>query len=723
MQRILLVYLTFLIGTLFLFSQKNNTVESIYDGTFRTKGMEQLESLKKSNHYTVLNTNRNNQSSQIDLFDFATLKKVKTLFDSSQHPEISVVNSYQFSEDETKLLIATNSASIYRRSFLAHFFVFDLNTQKLTKVSNDKIQEPTFSPNGQKVAYVYQNNLFVIDLASMKVDTITTNGQKNKLIHGITDWVYEEEFGFVRAFEWSANSEYVAFLSFDETEVPEFSMDVYGTDLYPTQEVFKYPKAGEKNAQVSLNIYQLQSKKTQLVDFSDKTDFYIARLQSTKEPQHFVVQVLNRHQNKLELTKIEAAAAQKQILLTETDDAYVDVHDHLTFLDNHQFIWSSEKDGYLHFYLHDKNGKQIRQITKGAWEVTSYYGYDDKTKQIFYQSTEPDSKERGLYAININGKNKRRLSEKSGTNSAKFSPDFKSFILTHTNLETPNNYSLVETKSGKTLQLILDNTEFLEKLKPYQLPTKTFLTLKNALGNELNAYIIKPTDFNEQKTYPLLMFQYSGPGSQQVADRWHATNDYWHMMLAQQGYLVVCVDGRGTGYKGRDFKKTTQLQLGKYEVEDQIFAAKYFGNLPYVDANRIGIWGWSYGGFMSSNCLLQGADVFKMAIAVAPVTNWRFYDTIYTERYMKTPQENPRGYDDNSPINHLNNLQGKYLIIHGTADDNVHVQNAMRMIRALQLNGKDFDQAIYPDTNHGIYGGKIRIQLYQKMTDYILKNL
>lgn len=718
----IIVFLVLLIGFHAL-SQRNLTVESIYSGAFRTQNMEQLQSLKKSNQYTVLNTNRDQQTSQIDLYDFASLQKIKTIFDSKNHNEINTINSYQFSDDDSKLLIAFDSEPIYRHSYVAYFFVFDTQKNELKKVADYKIQEPTFSPDGQKIAYGYQNNLYYLDLNTNQLTTITTTGKKNSIIHGITDWVYEEEFGFVRAFEWSANSDYLSFITFDETNVPEFSMDVYGTGLYPTQEVFKYPKAGEDNAIVSLNIFDVKNNKVNTVDFSDKNDFYIARLKTTQEPHHFVVQILNRHQNKLELIKIDASNLQKNLLLVETDDAYVYANDDLTFLNNNHFIWSSEKDGYKHLYLYDNNGKQLRQITKGNWEVVNYYGYDEKTKQIYYQSTEPDSKERGVFAINLNGKNKRALTDKKGTNSAKFSPNFEFFILTNSNINTAPNYNLVETKTAKIVKEILNNDQLEQKIKNYALPQKTFLEIKNNNGDHLNAYIIKPVDFDEQKVYPLLMFQYSGPGSQQVADRWHGTNDYWHMMLAQKGYLVVCVDGRGTGYKGRDFKKVTQLQLGKYEVEDQIFAAKYFGNLPYVDADRIGIWGWSYGGFMSSNCLLQGNDVFKMAIAVAPVTNWKFYDTIYTERYMKTPQENPSGYDDNSPITHADKLKGKYFIIHGSADDNVHVQNAMRMIKALQLKGKDFDQAIYPDTNHGIYGGMIRVQLYNKMTDYIFGGL
>lgn len=718
----LLIWSIFGLWSALLLAQKNISVEEIYNGTFRTKNMEQLNSMKNTNQYTVLQSDRKSRSSKIVLFDFATLKEVKTLVDTKNFSELRGIDAYTFNHTETAVLIANNTESIYRHSSVADYFYIDLATQKIEKIAPYKIQEPTFSPDGTKIAYAYQNNLYWYDLKTKQTTAITTNGKKKHLIHGITDWVYEEEFGYVRAFQWSNNSQHLAYISFDESEVPEFSMDVYGTELYPTQEVFKYPKAGEKNAVVSLHLFTLTNQQTKNIPLTNESDHYIARLQATNQPEQWVMQVLTRHQTQLNLVAVEANGSTK-ILHTETDKAYVDVHDYLTFLPDHSFIWASEKDGWMHFYLHDANGKQIRQITKGNWEVTDYYGYDSKSKTIFYQSVERGSTKRHVYVIGLDGKKKSLLTPKTGNNKAKFSPNFSHFIWTHSSATEPISFALVDTKSGKLIQTIVENSDLTQKLQAYQLPVKEFISINNALGQPLNAYIFKPKDFNPNKKYPLLLFQYSGPGSQQVNDQWLNSNDYWHLMLTQKGYIVACVDGRGTGYLGRDFKKVTQLQLGKYEVEDQIFAAKYFGNQPYVDASRIGIWGWSYGGFMSSNCLLQGNDVFKMAIAVAPVTNWRFYDTIYTERYMQTPQENASGYDDNSPINHIQKLKGKYLIIHGTADDNVHVQNAMRMIRALQLAGKDFDQAIYPDTNHGIYGGKIRIQLYQKMTDYILTNL
>ena len=500
-------------------------------------------------------------------------------------------------------------------------------------------------------------------------------------------------------------------------------MDVYGNALYPSQYEFKYPKAGEKNATVSLHIFDVKSGSAKEIKLGNYNDFYIPRIKWTNDANVLSAQVLNRHQNNLDLIFVDAAAGTAKVILNEKDNAYVDITDNLTFLKDNSFIWTSEKDGYNHIYHYAKSGKLINQVTKGNWEVTNYYGFDDKTGNIFYQSVENGSIDRDIYRIGLNGKNKVRLTGKTGTSNATFSPNFDYFINAYSSASEPTSYALLSTKDGKQVKSILDNEALKTKLAAYNLPSKEFFVLTTEKGHQLNAWMIKPKDFDPNKKYPVFMYQYSGPGSQQVNNDWNGTDDYWFMMLSQQGYIVACVDGRGTGFKGAAFKKVTYKELGKFEVEDQIDAAKVIGKYPYVDASRIGIFGWSYGGFMSSNCILKGADVFKMAIAVAPVTNWRFYDSVYTERYMQTPQENASGYDDNSPINHVSKLKGSYLLIHGTADDNVHVQNTMRMIEALVQANKQFDWAIYPDKNHGIYGGKTRLQLYTKMTNFIKEKL
>ena len=642
--------------------------------------------------------------------------------DTKSYKELQGIDSYIFNADETRILIANNTNRIYRHSFTADFFLYNIATKELTKVL-EQVQEPTFSPDGSKIGFAKSNDLFIYDIASKVTTQVTIDGKKNAIINGITDWVYEEEFAFVRAFDWSADSKKLAFIRFDESQVPEFSMNIFKKELYPSVEIFKYPKAGEKNALVSLHIYDLNSKSKKDINLGNYNDFYIARMKWTNDANVLCAQVLNRHQDNLDLIFVDGTTGTSKVVLNEKDKAYVDVTDNLTFLKDNSFIWTSEKDGFNHVYLYDKMGKLKNQVTKGKWEVTSYYGFDEKTKTIFYQSVENGSINRDVFRIGLDGKKKVKLSQSVGTNAATFSPNFQFFINTFSSTTQPTNYSLNNAKDGKQVQSIVSNEPLAEKLKKYDLPSKEFFVLTTEKGNQLNAWMIKPKDFDANKKYPVFMYQYSGPGDQKVSNKWNTNDDYWFMMLTQQGYIVACVDGRGTGFKGADFKKCTQGQLGKLEVEDQIDAAKVIGNYNYVDKTRIGIFGWSYGGFMASNCILKGADVFKMAIAVAPVTNWRFYDSIYTERYLQTPQENASGYDDNSPINHVSKLKGNFLLIHGTADDNVHVQNSMQMIEALVQANKQFDWAIYPDKNHGIFGGKTRIQLYNKMTNFIKEKL
>lgn len=705
-------------------AQQNLTLQEIWGGAFRAQGMDELQAMKNTNQYTVLNYDRRSSSATIDLYDFATLEKVSTLLDSKNHKELANgFDSYTFSADEKKMLIATGSEQIFRHSFTADYYIYDMAAKSLTKLTAYKVQEPTFSVDGSKVAYALENNLYVYDIATKKVDQVTTDGRKNAIINGITDWVYEEEFSFVKAYDWNASGDKIAYIRFDESQVPEFSMDMFGKSLYPTQYVFKYPKAGEKNAVVSLHIYDVKAGTSKEIKLGNYNDFYIPRIKWTNDAQTLSVQVLNRHQNNLDLIFVNGATGAAKVVLNEKDKAYVDITDNLTFLNDNSFIWTSEKDGYNHIYHYSNAGKLINQITKGNWEVTNYYGFDKKSGNIFYQSVENGSINRDVYRISLNGKNKVRLTPKTGTNSATFSPNFDYFINSFSSAQEPASYALHNSKDGKQVKSIVNNDALKAKLEKYNLPVKEFTVITTEKGHQLNAWMIKPKNFDPNKKYPLFMYQYSGPGSQQVNNDWNGYDDYWFMMLAQQGYIVACVDGRGTGFKGAAFKKVTYKELGKYEVEDQIDAAKFFGKYSYIDASRIGIFGWSYGGFMSSNCILKGNDVFKMAIAVAPVTNWRFYDSVYTERFMQLPQENASGYDDNSPINHVSKLKGSYLLIHGSADDNVHVQNSMRMIEALVQANKQFDWAIYPDKNHGIYGGPTRLQLYTKMTNFIKEKL
>ena len=700
--------------------EKQVTLEEIWGGEFRGEYMDALHSMKDGEHYSVLDFDRKTRSTSVNKYSYKTLEKTASLVDSKDINDIAYFTDYTFSSDETKLLLATNVTSIFRHSSVGKYFIYDTKTKTTTLLTENKIQEPTFSPDGTKVAYVFENNIYYKNLSSGKETQVTTDGKKNEVINGVTDWVYEEEFAFVRAFEWNSTGTKIAYIRFNEKDVPEFSMDVYGSKLYQTQTVFKYPKAGENNAEVSLLMYDVASNKKSEIGLPDF--YYIPRIKWTNDANTLSVQLLNRHQNNLNLVFVNATDLSTKTVLTDTDKAYVDVTDNLTFLNDNSFIWTSEKDGYNHIYHYSKKGKLINQVTKGNWEVTNYYGFNEKKGIAYYQSVENGSINRDVYAININGKGKKRLSSKTGTNNATFSKSFAYYINTFSNSSTPNEFTLNNAKTGKVLKNIKDNKTLQTKVAGYAFAPKEFSTI-NINGNDLNMWMIKPVNFDASKKYPVFMYQYSGPGSQQVANKWNSANDYWFQMLAQQGYITVCIDGRGTGFKGRDFKKITQKELGKYEVEDQIAAAKKLGDRTYIDSERIGIFGWSYGGFMSSNCLFQGADTFKMAIAVAPVTSWRFYDTVYTERYMQTPQENASGYDNNSPMSHVDKLKGKFLLIHGSSDDNVHVQNTMRMVEALIQADKQFDWMIYPDKNHGIYGGNTRLHLYKKMTNFIKENL
>ncbi len=717
MRKTFLNVIAFIALSLPLTAQQSITVEDIYTGAFRTEGLQSLNSLNNGTEYLVLNYNRD-RTQTLDRYNYLTGEKTGTMLSSNDLK--MPIQDYVLSKNEEQIMIITERTPIFRRSSYDMVHVYDFKTKKLTAVANHAVRSPQLSPDGTMVGYVYENNIYIKNLITGDTAQVTSDGVMNALINGVTDWVYEEELSLVDAFAWSPDSKTIAFMSFDESDVPEFSMDIFNKGLYPTQDVFKYPKAGEKNAVVGLHAYDLLSRKRTPINLNRNEEFYIARIAYAPNG-NLTAQVLNRHQNVLDFYIIDKVG-NARIAFTEKDNAYVDVTDDLTFLDDSSFLWSSEKSNYRHMYLYDAAGKEKRQITTGNWDVTAYYGYDPKGKTIYYQSTENGSINRSVYTIGINGKGKKELTTAVGTNSASFSKNFTYFINTFSSATQPPVYTLHSAKDGKKLREVKNNNTLKQKLGNYQLAPKEFSTI-NINGNDLNLWMMKPANFDPANKYPVFMFQYSGPGSQQVANSWYGANDYWHSMLANKGYIIVCVDGRGTGYKGADFKKVTQKELGKYEVEDQIAVAKKLGTMDYVDASRIGIWGWSYGGFMSSNCILQGNDTFSTAIAVAPVTSWRFYDTIYTERFMTTPQENAGGYDNNSPISHVSKLKGKYLLVHGSADDNVHVQNTMLMVEALTQANKQFEWAIYPDKNHGIYGGNTRIHLYNKMTDFILNNL
>ncbi len=716
--------LSFLIIAIFaspIFSQTQNTLslEDVWlKYTFYPSTISGIRSMNSGVSYSTLEGNK------IVQYSYKTGNIEATIFDLTlveHNNKALTIDDYEFSADESKILLTSDIEEIYRHSFKAYFYVYDLKTKKLTQIYNDKIQLASFSPLADKIAFVYKNNIYYQNIADKGVTQITTDGEWNKIINGAPDWVYEEEFSFSKAFEWSPNGKNIAFIRFDETNVKEFDMDYY-TELYPKEYKFKYPKAGETNSIVELQIYNLETKKITKVDVGQKTDQYISRIKWTQNPNILSFIRLNRLQNKFELLFADIETGNSKPVYTETDNRYIELYDDLTFLeDGKHFIISSEKDGYKHLYLYDVNGNLINQITKGNFDIDKFLGYNAKDDLVYFTSSETSPLERQLYSIKKDGTNKIQLTTKKGTHEIDFSKNFAYFIDFYTNANTPYFITLNSAK-GKEIRILENNSKIVDLMKKYNFVNKEFFNFNTSENVNLNGWMIKPPNFDTSKKYPVYMYLYGGPGSQEVTDSW-SYDAVWHQLLAQKGYLVVCVDNRGTGARGAEFKKITYGQLGKYETLDQIEAAKYIGNLPYADANRINIQGWSYGGYMSTLCLEKGANIFKTAIAVAPVTNWRFYDSIYTERYMGLPKDNASGYDDNSPINHTNKIKGNLLLMHGLTDDNVHFQNSAELISKLIKSDIQFDLMVYPNKNHGIYGGNTRYYLFTKVLNFLDENL
>ncbi|OCA78221.1 peptidase S9 [Chryseobacterium contaminans] len=692
-------------------SAQEITLDKIYSGYYRGKGIAGITSMKNGENYLVI------EPSGIAKYSYKTSQKEGNIVDGS-------FESYVFSDDESKILLLKESQPIYRHSFLGKFDVKDLKSGKVISLNEGKpVQEPTFSPDATKVAFIADNNLYYQDLASGKITQITTDGKKNAILNGLADWVYEEEFGHAKQYEWTKNSDAIVFVKSDESQVPEIYIPIYGKNLYPAEMRYKYPKAGEKNSVVSAQLYRLDTDKVTALNLGSFKNYYIQNVFQTAKSDEMVLITSERIQNASDVLKVNTKTGAVQKLFTETDDKWIETDSPtIEFLDDDSFLWASERDGNRHLYWYDKDGKLKKQVTKGNWEVTDYYGFNPKSKEIYIQTTEKGSINKVVSKVNIENGKSQLISNAEGNNAANFSKNYNYFIETSSTAAKPHTYVLKDG-NGKTVKELQNNNDQLQKLKADNFVEKEFITIPNAVGDQMNAWIMKPKNFDPNKKYPLFMFQYSGPGSQQVANSWDNGNAIWFNHLVQKGYIVACVDGRGTGYKGAKYKKVTYMNLGKYEIEDQITAAKWFGNQSYIDKSRIGMFGWSFGGYMTSLAMTKGADVFKMGIAVAPVTNWRYYDSVYTERFMRTPQENPDGYDKNSPTEYAKLLNGKFLLIHGTADDNVHFQNSMELSEALIQNKKQFDFMAYPDKNHGIYGGQTRPQLYQKMTDFILNNL
>lgn len=718
-----------------LFGQKNTVPterwsnEKIwYSSTFRSEGVYGIRSMADGVHYTSLESTPGGNA--VVKFAYRTGQAVDTLAKSEVvfGEAGGRISGYQFSADEAQLLIRSATEPIYRHSYAAAYHIYRIGSVEAGRPllsEGTKVRLATFSPAGDQVAYVRDNNLWVVNLDELDRHVqLTEDGKWNHIINGASDWVYEEEFGKDRGFYWSPDGRYIAFYRFDESAVREFSMPMYGS-LYPEPYTFKYPKAGEINSEVSIHSVEVSTGRKTVLARVDG-DNYIPRIHWMGDTDDLMVMRMNRHQNKMELLRFDLGALDKraqpveEVLFVEEAKTHVPVQDNFTFMADGSFLMTSMMDGYNHLY-HVQGPEDWKQLTSGAWDITAVQGFDAKRKVVYFASSIKGATQEHLGKVDLKGR-MTLLDETAGTHGVQWSKTFDYAIHDHSDADTPPVYVLRDRK-WKQIRLLRDNAALKETLTDYAVSPREFFTFTDDAGEALNCWMMKPTDFDPNKQYPVYVAIYGGPGVNTVNDSWGGTTYYWHNLLCQEGYIVVSCDPRGTPKRGRDFEHSTYLQLGKLETEDFIDLAEHLSAKDFIDGDRIGIQGWSYGGYMTLLAMTKGADHFAAGISVAPVSNWRFYDSIYTERFMRTPQENADGYDDNSPINHAEKLQGPLLLVHGSADDNVHFQNAMEMVDALVLAGKDFDFFAYPNRNHGIYGGNTRLHLFSMMLDFVKENL
>ncbi len=711
--------------TFSLYSQKKNIIlDDIWTNyKFHPVGIDELRSTSDGERYTTLAASDGGQA--VFSYNYATGKHADTLVTSAQLEKagnrITIVD-YQLGNGEKNILLSTALEHVYRHSSIARYFVWNRDKKTITPIMEyDKVLYATFSPDGNSVAFIFKGNLYIRNLLDNKLTQITNDGSDD-IFNGVSDWVYEEEFVVTQAYFWSPDSKSIAFYRFDDSKVPVYSMNEYHDSLYPSVNSFRYPKAGTPNPKVAIKIYNIPSAAT--VNIIPPGSFeYVPRIKWTESSSQLSVQFMNRHQDSLVFVLADASTGKASPIFTETSKTYIDINDALTFINNNkEFIWQSDNDGYNHLYRYSITGTLISQITKGKWDVTDFKGIDEKTHTLYYLSSETSPIDRDLDCIKMDGTGKKKLSTMTGYNNAEFSSNYHYYINTFSNAETPDIITL-HNSDGKQLRVLEDNDALKKSLAEYNLGRKKFFSFTTTQGINLNGWMITPPDFDSSKKYPVLMYVYGGPGINTVNNSWDGLNGMWYQMLAEKGYIVASIDNRGTGARGSEFQKCTYLHLGKLETEDQIEGAKYFKTRSYVDATRVGIWGWSYGGYMAANCITKGADYFKACISVAPVTDWRFYDSIYTERYMRTPDENPDGYKDGSPINFADEMKGHYMLVAGTGDDNVHFQNTVEFAHALEKAGKPFNLMIFPDKNHGISGGNTRHYLFTQLTDFITNNL
>lgn len=709
-------------------------LKKIVEGEYRPEGIRGITPMADGEHYTQMDA----EGTQIVKYSFKTGEKEGVLFDvtTARDCKFKKFDGYQMSPDETKILIQTETAPIYRHSYTAVHYLFDVKNNKLVPLSEEGPQQvPLFSPDGNQIAFVRDNNIFLIKLLYNNSESqITHDGKFGEILNGIPDWVNEEEFGYNRAFDFSADSKMIAYVRFDEKEVPMFSFMLYEGQFpalkqyarYPGTYSYKYPEAGMPNSKVTVHTFDIKSKVTRQMDLPIDADGYIPRIRFTKDPDKLAIMTLNRLQNRFDMFFANPRSTVCKLVLRDESPYYINesAYDNIVFYpDNFSFI--SEKTGYNQLYWYSMGGNLVKQVTQGEYVVSKFLGWEASTNTFYYESNEESPLKKAVYKTDGKGK-KTKLSEKSGTNNAIFSSNLKYFINTYSSIQSPP-YITLNNNNGKTLKVLVSNNKLKQKLSGLELPEKEFFTFKTSQGIELNGWMIKPLHFDASRKYPVLMYQYSGPGSQEVLDKWGIGGDRmgigWETYMASKGYLVVCVDGRGTGGRGAEFEKCTYLNLGIKESTDQVETAQYIGSQPYADKDRIAIWGWSYGGYNTIMSMSEGSNIFKAGIAVAAVTDWKYYDSIYAERFMRTPKENPEGYKNASAFTRSGKLHGKLLLVHGTADDNVHYQNCTEYSEQLVQIGKQFDMQIYTNRNHGIYGGNTRLHLFTRLSDFIFNNL
>ena len=732
MKRITTLLLAAMV-TLPILADGNLSLRNVMDGTFYPERYYSIVPMSDGEHFARMSNDRK----MVLRCSFKSGEVVDTLFNAATARgfDKNHIDDYTFSPDESRILIQTNTIGIYRRSFTAEHYIYSRKNNKVEPLSQNGAQQvPRFSPDGTMIAFVRDNNIFIVKLLFNNSESqVTSDGEFGKIINGIPDWVYEEEFSTNCSYDWSADSKMLAYIRYDESEVMNYDMPMYipssskvEYDPYVKPYSYKYPVAGADNSKVSVHTFDIKSRTTRQINLEIDKESYIPRIKFTSDPNTLAIVTLNRHQSIMDLFAANPRSGLCKRILREESDTYLNekTFTSISFFDKH-FILHSERSGYNHLYLYKIGGEFVRPITQGDFEVTGFFGWDQKKNLFYYESNEGIPLRSNAYKINEKGK-KTRLTKGDGSNSAVFSKGLKYFINTFDNLTTPHIVT-TNDNNGKVLKTLVDNKKLNERLAGMTLPQKEFFTFNTSDGVSINGWMIKPHNFDNNKKYPVVMYQYSGPYSQEVKDTWY-TGMYpgaaFEAYMCEQGFIMVCVDGRGTGGRGTEFGKCTYMKLGYYEPRDQVEAAKYLGTLPYVDKNNIGIWGWSFGGYNTIMSMSQKDAVFKAGVAIAAPTDWRFYDTVYTERFMRTPKENKEGYDLGSAVVHANDLNGKLLLIHGTADDNVHFRNMLRYAHAVNQAGKMVEMALYPDSNHSIYfGPRTRMHVFERLSQFFIENL